>query len=140
MIKEAYSTKQKRAVEEGLKAFDDQPATVEMLYGMLNEQVSKVTVYRQLEALSKAGVVRKTQGADGCALYQYVADANACAKHLHCQCTACGRILHVDCGCFTQLRTHLLSAHGFEFDAHRTVLWGLCTQCREEKINGAINA
>ena len=140
MNKEGYSTKQKRAVEESLKSLHDQPATVETLYGMLGQEVSKVTVYRRLESLAKAGFARKTQGADGCALYQYVADAHACNQHLHCQCTACGHVLHADCGCFSILRSHLLEAHGFEFDAHRTVIWGLCDACREGKYNGAVDA
>lgn len=134
MTGEGYDTRQKRRVADALRAFGARAVTADELYEALKqrgEAVGKTTVYRQLERMASSGEARKALSLEGQAIYQYVGDASACDRHLHCQCLSCGRLLHVDCAQLDQIKAHLLEAHGFLLDAERTVWVGACEKCRE---------
>jgi Fur family ferric uptake transcriptional regulator len=91
--------------------------------------VGRTTVYRNLERLVGEGSVKRfdTPGASAC--YRYVSD-DKCSEHHHLHCTSCGRLYHVDCDYMDELARHIESEHGFAVDVSRTVLYGLCAECR----------
>lgn len=129
-----YNTRQKQQISRALMACQLTPMTVDALYERLRSSgcaVGKTTVYRHLERMAEGGEVRKAQSPDGSAVYQYVGDAAACERHLHCQCAVCGQLTHMDCALLCELTDHLLREHGFRLDAGRTVLMGTCDKCGE---------
>ena len=93
------------------------------------QSIGLTTVYRQLEKLSRQGLVHKLVTDEG-ACYQYCshADKNACFL---LKCEGCGAIFHMDCGHLSQLYDHLLTEHGFAINPRRTLFYGLCAKCRE---------
>ncbi|MDR2135532.1 MAG: transcriptional repressor [Treponema sp.] len=92
--------------------------------------IGQTTIYRHLERLAAAGIVRKYVLGDGkSACYQYVGDRAACREHFHLVCERCGALIHVDCDLLEELRAHLLLEHKFQLDMLKTVFYGTCAAC-----------
>ena len=131
-----YNTKQKTCVAQALRDCGTRTITSDELLELLRArgvEVGKTTVYRKLEQMVLEGEARKALSQSGRVLYQYVDDATACHRHLHCQCIDCGRLFHVNCEYLNELNAHLRKVHAFDLDAARTVLLGRCAQCRKEE-------
>ena len=91
------------------------------------------TVYRHMEKLVQEGLARKyTLDAGDSACYEYVGEdgRSECAAHFHCKCERCGALIHLDCDELAAIREHLQSHHGFQWNAGRTVFYGLCRRCQ----------
>ncbi len=133
---ESYTTKQKVLVERCLLKNCDRHLTVENITELLKADgfnVGRTTVYRTLEALRKAGRVRKfsVDRKEGCC-FQYVGDSSRCHEHFHIKCNVCGELMHVECDHMDKLSSHMLSEHGFTLDFLQTVLYGTCAKCAEK--------
>ncbi len=129
---DGYKTKQRAAVEAVLQSTDNH-VTVEEMVERLNadgKSVGRTTVYRCLERLVEEGRVRKYAAQSGeSACYQYISDDHACHEHFHLKCTACGRLIHIECDHMNELSAHIAAEHGFAVDPLKTVLYGLCGEC-----------
>ena len=97
------------------------------------EFIGKSTVYRQLARLCEEGLLRRFEDTDtgGTAVhvYQYAANAG-CDSHLHLKCSACGRVVHLECDEMTSLLAHIRAAHGFSVDQGGSILYGRCDRCQ----------
>ena len=72
------------------------------------------SVYRLLSVLCEEGVLHRSQDESGGAVYQYVEGGGAvCRTHFHLQCTVCGRVTHLTCGCGEEIAAILSEEHGF---------------------------
>lgn len=92
------------------------------------------SVYRLLSVLCEEGVLHRSQDESGGAVYQYVEGGGAvCRTHFHLQCTVCGRVTHLTCGCGEEIATILSEEHGFAVDSGKTVFYGVCAVCRGQK-------
>lgn len=133
MCKQGYQTRQSRAILTALKQTGH--ATADELYEALRATgcpVGRTTVWRRLEKLVEDGLVQKFAGAPGeGACYQFVGDGRDCGSHFHLKCTACGRLIHLDCDCMRQIEEHVARTHGFRVDRFRTVFYGLCAACAD---------
>lgn len=88
------------------------------------------SVYRLITVLCEEGELRHTKDPEGVAVYQYVGEGGAvCRSHFHLQCTACGRVTHLTCGCGAEIARMLATEHGFAVDSGKTVFYGLCAAC-----------
>lgn len=130
-----YNTKQKERVTSVLKEANGAHLTAEEIVRALEKQgvsVGKTTVYRQLERLIEQGTVRKffvEEGVSAC--FQYVSNDAHCHNHYHLKCSVCGKLLHVDCDFLDEVGTHIFAHHGFRISNEKTVLYGVCADCRE---------
>lgn len=129
-----YKTKQRALIEQTAKHVEGH-FTVDSILNMLTksgQSVGRTTVYRCLERLEKDGKVRKFSSAGGeSCCYQYVKGDDNCGEHFHLKCINCGKLIHMECEHLDELCGHIDSCHGFKVDALRTVLYGLCEDCRE---------
>lgn len=128
-----YKTKQRELIISYLRDCPLPHVTAGDILLHLNSGGAKVgaaTVYRQLERMVEAGLVRKYILDDG-SCYQYVGE-NDCHEHFHLKCLSCGELLHVDCSYLSTLAPHILEHHGFMVDNSRTAMYGLCRSCREK--------
>jgi Fur family ferric uptake transcriptional regulator len=87
--------------------------------------VSTQAVYDCLDALARAGLVRRIEPAGQSALYETRVGDN----HHHLVCRGCGRTVDVDCThgaapCLTPA-----ADHGFVVDEAEVVYWGRCPDC-----------
>lgn len=127
-------TKKGQMILQCLKQNAQSHMTAEAIADFLkkeNAAVSAATIYRQLDKLVCAGVVRKyVTSPEEPACFQYSESENAaCTRHFHLKCTSCGKLFHVSCPYLAQLEAHILSHHGFAVDHTRTVLYGVCESC-----------
>ncbi len=128
-----YKTKQKELILSYLKSCPSPHVTAGDIAAHLKNSgnpVGVATVYRQLEKLTEAGLVRRYSLDEG-ACFQYVGGGN-CREHFHLKCLRCGRLIHTDCEFLSEVAPHILEHHGFLVDNSRTVMYGICRECREE--------
>ncbi len=93
--------------------------------------IGTATIYRQLEKFVDEGSIQKYFiGTGESACYAYVDQPGACRSHFHCKCERCGCLIHLDCEELRSIRTHLEEHHGFQWNAGKTVFYGLCDKCR----------
>lgn len=135
----SYKTKQREYILTYLQSCGGRHTTVAEIVRHLQDSgtpVGTATVYRNLEQLTEEGIVRKyLLDSKSCACYQFVdtTHGGSCQEHFHLKCTSCGRLFHVTCDHLSQLNDHLLTHHGFVIDHTKTVLYGLCAECRVKK-------
>lgn len=130
-----YKTKQKELILSYLKNCPLPHVTAGDISLHLKNSGSPVgtaTVYRSLEKMVEAGLVRRYSLDEG-ACYQYVGGKEECREHFHLKCLKCGSLIHVDCDFLSTLAPHILEHHGFLVDNSRTVMYGLCGECRKEE-------
>lgn len=89
--------------------------------------VNRSSVYRTLDALSQAGLVRHVHVNQGGTAY-HLAGA-AASFHLHAQCQACGLVLDLPGDLLAQARKTLLRTSGFVLDPGHVALSGTCRSC-----------
>jgi Fur family ferric uptake transcriptional regulator len=85
-----------------------------------------VTVYRTLDILVEAGVVRRMHHDNGCHSY---ALAQAAHGH-HLICSSCNQVIEFD-GCdLDELFTSVARKTGFRIEGHWLEAFGLCPKCQ----------
>ncbi|HEX3824928.1 MAG TPA: Fur family transcriptional regulator [Mycobacteriales bacterium] len=107
----------------------------------LHEQVAgsdppihRATVYRTLEGLTAAGVLRHVHLDRGLTAY-HLADALRSASqpqrapHLHAQCSDCGRVTDLPADVLGDTPIRIRRASGFRLDASHVALSGVCKDC-----------
>ena len=137
----SYNTLKKESVLDYLIANNARHITADELVEALAQDGTKIgrtTAYRHLESLTKQGIVARFQTeSGGCTCYQYTGGKKENApSQLHCVCTKCGNLTHVSCEMLRELRSHFEREHAFLLDDARTVLYGLCANCRKEEEYG----
>lgn len=117
---------------------DRQFTTEELCLAVNGSEAGKSTVYRHLTELCGDSVVRKFRSPERlCSVYQYVGSGCDCDLHFHAKCVRCGRIEHLDCNDSAEFVLHLKDEHGFAVNCGQSVLYGLCSACREKEENHA---
>jgi Fur family transcriptional regulator, ferric uptake regulator len=108
---------------------------------VLHEQVAdsdppihRATVYRTLEGLTAAGVLRHVHLDRGLTAYHLVdaarpATSQPRAQHLHAQCSQCGRVTDLPADVLGDTAIRIRRASGFRLDASHVALSGVCKDC-----------
>lgn len=132
-----YKTKQKEQIIQYLTAHEGEHVTAQELSRHLEAEgtpVGTATIYRHLDALVTDGMLRKyTIDSRTCACYEYLPKSDACKRHFHLKCMACERLFHVTCEHLDGIEAHILEHHGFQIDQSKTVLYGICADCRKKQ-------
>ena len=136
--KAPYHTRQTAALVNYLSTLKGKHVTaaeISEYFRTENIPVSVTTVYRHLEKMVKEGTaVKYTVDGSECACYEYLDPSSSSEEQsLHCKCEGCGKLLHLTCDSLTEVEKQILSNHGFSVDAPRSVLYGLCAECKANK-------
>lgn len=119
-------------INNGSKGF-----TINGVHEYLSEKgvnVDVSTVYRNIKALEKAGVlVGKKNGIDDCIVYQYQEYGELCKNHLHLQCKNCGSIIHTDETVMREIVKYIEKKCGYSLDNQSSMFMGVCNKCKKEK-------
>ena len=124
------NTIQKALVMEAVNALQCH-ATADEVYRFIRRthpNISKATVYRNLNQLAEHGAVRKIEIAGGNDRFDHI-----CADHYHVICQSCGRVFDVDMDVIPGLTENIRDAHGFAFSSYDIVFRGICPECRRAK-------
>lgn len=133
----SYTTRQGELILSFLKKEPGRHFTVDDIIKSLaqsGKSVGKATVYRHLDKLIKLGRVRKyivDEGSSAC--FEYIGEEHHCHEHYHLKCSYCGELLHVQCEYLDKVAEHVLGHHGFVISPEKTVLYGVCENCRRAK-------
>jgi Fe2+ or Zn2+ uptake regulation protein len=112
-----------------LAAVHDHPhADTFSLVGLVREELGEVSqqaVYDVLNALTRAGLLRRIQPLGSVARYESRVGDN----HQHAVCRSCGVIADVDCAVGATPCLTADDVHGFVIDEAEVIYWGLCSEC-----------
>ena len=86
--------------------------------------ISRGTVYRNLNLLSDIGEIRKVEIPGGAALYDYL-----CHDHYHAKCVKCGCVFDVEMEYIRDLENNIRDTQGFVFTGHDIIFKGVCREC-----------
>lgn len=89
--------------------------------------VSRATVYRNLNFLADRGDILKLEMPDGAARF----DHNT-GKHFHFVCQTCGRVYDLRLPDVSEVLIAPKGAEGFEITSRELVLKGICPDCQNE--------
>lgn len=118
-----YITKQKESILNILKEHQDNILSAKKLKELLNDNVSKATLYRNLDELFNEGVINRFYNeALNIYEYQYKIADNDCQHHLHFKCNNCGKIFHLK---------ELVTNNLFVVDYAHSLICGVCKNCLE---------
>lgn len=105
--------------------------TAEELLGFLQDENSNIgitTLYRNLNQLSQAGMIKKIDGLEPSAHF----DHNT-FEHYHFICEKCKRVYDIPSDIAPDLIKNVQLATGFEIKSHDIVFHGICNDCKNRK-------
>lgn len=88
--------------------------------------ISKATVYRNLNVLSEMGQIRKLEIPGSPDRFDHL-----CYDHCHARCEKCGRVFDVDADFVTGLEKSIRDTHGFAFTGYDILFRGICPNCQK---------
>lgn len=102
-------------------------ATADEVYDTIvkkHSDISRGTVYRNLNLLSDIGEIRKLEMPSGADRFDHI-----CHEHYHTRCIKCGRVFDVEMDFIADLETNIKDTHGFKFIGHDIIFKGICPEC-----------
>jgi len=90
--------------------------------------ISKGTVYRNLNLLAEIGEIQKISVPDAADRF----DFNT-ASHYHLKCSSCDRVYDVDMVYQQDIVSKIRNTNGFLIQRHDIVFQGICPECNEQK-------
>jgi Fur family ferric uptake transcriptional regulator len=130
-----YNTRQGGLIFEYFSSLGDrhvQAAEIAEYFRRRKEAIGLTTIYRHLEKLVNAGLIRKyflNEGESAC--YQYISNTREKGEHFHLKCENCGTLIHLECKTLEKIKRHILKEHQFHVNALKTVFYGQCKNCLE---------
>jgi Fur family ferric uptake transcriptional regulator len=121
-------TRQRQVILEALLASHGHP-TGDEVYRLARRRLSHIslgTVYRNLEVLSEAGLVRKLELGGTARRF----DAKM-EEHHHIRCLRCGKVDDISVEPAAGIEQEVARQSGYEVVEHRLELIGYCPQCRK---------
>ncbi len=115
-----------------------QHLSIKEIYAILSPSkpdIGLTTVYRTLDLLNRAGLVRKINTGDGQVRFEYKRGDHS-DHHHHLICTTCGKILNYrdfeqeELDLVRKTEEILTNKHGFLIRDHNIEFFGLCEDCR----------
>ena len=104
-------------------------ATADEIYDAViieHPNISKATVYRNLNTLSEMGEIRKLEIPGGADRYDHCTH-----NHCHIKCDKSGRLLDVDMDYFSGLESNIRDTRGFDFTGYDIIFRGTCPDCKK---------
>ncbi len=107
--------------------------TAEALLEFLKRDDSNVgmtTLYRNLNQLADAGLIKKIDGLEPSAHF----DHNT-FEHYHFICEKCKKVYDIPSSVAPDLVKNTTEATGFDITSHDIVFHGICSECKRKDIN-----
>lgn len=90
------------------------------------KRISKATVYRTLELLIAAGLIRQVDLGKGHRAFEHVFGRS---HHDHLICTSCGKVVEFDDPMIEELQNRVCRRFRFQPEAHSLRILGRCASC-----------
>lgn len=92
------------------------------------EPVGKATVYRTLDLLRTAGLIREHDFGEGFRRYEPLRTR---PHHEHLVCTRCGKVIEFESGEIDRIEAEVAALHRFRPLHHKMEIYGLCEECHD---------
>ena len=103
-------------------------ATADEIYHALVQEhpnISKGTVYRNLQRLCEMGDIRKREIPGAADRFDHIS-----SNHYHARCVKCGRVFDVEMEYIADIEKSIQDTHGFVFIEHDIIFKGICSECK----------
>jgi Fur family ferric uptake transcriptional regulator len=123
-------TRQRQVIIEELRNVSSHP-TADEVYRRARTRLPRIslgTVYRNLETLSKSGIVQKLELGGAQKRFDF-----HCEDHYHLLCTNCGRLDDIKAKPIPDIEDLFHNASGYQITGHQLMLIGLCPDCSRKK-------
>ncbi len=134
---QTYKTKQRELIVNYLKSTYDEHITVSKIcqhFKNSGKHIGIATIYRQLEKLIEEGIVRKYYIDNiTSACFQLITDHGNCHSHVHFKCEVCGTLFCIECNELEILKNHFSKEHNMVIDSVKTIFYGKCPSCINNK-------
>ncbi|MGN0661317.1 MAG: transcriptional repressor [Oscillospiraceae bacterium] len=120
------NTAQKIAVKKAMGTL--MHATADEVYGFVrneNPNISRATVYRNLNLLAEQGEIMKIRMPDGADVFDITS-----AKHFHIRCRKCGKVIDADLKISIDSILNMSKCNGFKIESCELLFTGLCPECK----------
>ena len=125
------NTIQRQLVIAAVRFLANHP-TAEEVYDRITMEypdISKGTVYRNLNSLVESGLLGKVSVPSGADRFDHIL-----SKHYHIKCTHCGNFMNVeDLDYFYDLDQKVGAVTSYKMEHHDIVFSGLCPECQKLK-------
>ena len=121
-------TRQKQLIMDIMENNYTHPTADEIYFAARTEdsRISRGTVYRNLNQMSEAGIIKKVSTPFGSDHFDSTLDS-----HYHFLCRKCQRVFDTDCPYSEFFDRQENSMEGFRVEEHRLIFIGLCPGCAE---------
>ncbi|HUP01322.1 MAG TPA: Fur family transcriptional regulator [Gemmatimonadota bacterium] len=89
--------------------------------------IGKATVYRTLDLLLRAGLIREHEFGEGFRRYE---PRPTRPRHEHLVCTRCGKVIEFESQEVERIEAEVSALHAFRPSHHRLEVYGHCEDCR----------
>ena len=129
------NTLQRKLILDAVRALNIH-ASAEQVYGYVVQMypnISKATIYRNLNQMAESGELLNIGDFDDAAHYDH-----NCHKHYHFMCEDCKQILDVDAD-FSDIisRAGVNAIDRFDITGYRLTFSGLCHECKQRRMENA---
>jgi Fur family transcriptional regulator, ferric uptake regulator len=90
------------------------------------KRVSRATVYRTLDDMVAAGLLRKVARSQDREVYEH---DYGYPRHDHLICGKCGVLIEFENARMSEILEEVALEHGFRMTSHRLEVYGLCAEC-----------
>ena len=123
------NTIQRQLVIAAVRFLADHP-TAEEVYDRITMEypdISKGTVYRNLNSLVESGLLGKVSVPSGADRFDHIL-----ARHYHIKCTRCGKFMNVENFSYIpDMDGKVADVTGYKMNHHDIVFSGLCPECQK---------
>ncbi|QAA77058.1 MAG: hypothetical protein BIP78_1292 [Candidatus Bipolaricaulis sibiricus] len=126
-----HITGPRRAVVEAVFALPAHFEAADLWAALRGVVSSAATVYRTLDLLEQAGLVRRVSFGETHAHYEHLVGRE---DHGHLVCRGCGRVVEFSDPGLKRVVTRAAEEHGFELTEAVVQGYGLCPACRTQEL------
>lgn len=123
------NTIQRQLVIAAVRFLANHPTAEEVYDRIIQEypDISKGTVYRNLNSLVESGLLGKISVPSGADRFDHIL-----ARHYHIKCTRCGKFMNVEhFDYIPDLEDKVAALTGYKMDHHDIVFSGVCPECQK---------
>uniref|UniRef100_I5ARX8 Fe2+/Zn2+ uptake regulation protein n=1 Tax=Eubacterium cellulosolvens (strain ATCC 43171 / JCM 9499 / 6) TaxID=633697 RepID=I5ARX8_EUBC6 len=128
-----YKTKVRTLIISYLKSNSDRRFTAREIYDSIKDQagsLNQTTIYRNMDRLCEEGeLVRYKEPNRNAWYYQYSDEHKHCNRHMHAQCSTCGKIFHLEKPFVDEFTDRIRTMYGLDVSPSDTIIIGQCEDC-----------
>lgn len=126
------NTRQRQVILEELKKLHSHPSAT-ALYEVVRKRLPNIslgTVYRNLDLLSRSGVIQKLNTGQNEARFDGITE-----QHYHVCCASCGRVDDLPDVQSNLVDDRVGELQGYEILGHQLQFIGICSDCKRKQLH-----